>query len=203
MPYNNNIPQPTDRIKSSQNDLLQNFSSIYTVIGIDHVNFDDVSGNQGKHNKVTFPNYSTGGSPAASADEVKLFAKAVAGVTQLFILPETASSLTAERNITGNTTTASSGEFQLPCGVKVKWGRATTGANGLGSLTYAGLGLTDFVTPYAVYTAISLFGGSSATSADYSCRSYNVQFSGFDIATYQTSGGTRGIASFMWLAIGV
>ena len=76
MAYSNNIPQPTDRIKASQNDILQNFISISTLIGIDHVNFDAASGNQGKHNVVSMPNFVGGAaSPVAVADEIKLFAK--------------------------------------------------------------------------------------------------------------------------------
>lgn len=203
MPYNNAIPQPTDRIKSSQNDLLQNFQSIYTLVGIDHVNFDDVSGNQGKHNTVSMPNYAPSGSPAASADIIKLFAKAVSGVTQMFILPETADTLPAERNITGRTTVGSRGEFILPCGVKVKWGQSTSAGTGLANINYTGLGLTDFTSTFAIYTTIYTNAGTTSSAENYSVRVYSSQLTNFDAITYLSSSNTVGASPFAWLALGV
>lgn len=56
MSYNQNIPQPNDRIKDSQPELLANFQAIDTLVNINHIDFDDPSGNQGKHKWVAFPN---------------------------------------------------------------------------------------------------------------------------------------------------
>ena len=53
MPYQNNIPQPTDQLSVSQGDLLNNFASIYTLIGVNHVQFD--ASGQGKHFFAEFP----------------------------------------------------------------------------------------------------------------------------------------------------
>ena len=203
MAYNNAIPQPTDRIKSSQNDILQNFSSIYTLIGVDHVNFDDVSGNQGEHNKVTFPNYTPAGSPTAVVDAPILFSKDVGGTSQLFLLLEAADALPAERNISG-AIRLPNGECTLPSGIKLKWGLAATTGSGDGTLTFAAAGLNNFSTLYTVYATIfNAAGNPFATNEDYVIRVYQYSASQFSVVTYLSASGTRGTAEFSWFAIGV
>jgi len=55
MAFNANIPQPTDRLSTSQQDLLNNNSALNTVFGIDHYPFDNATANSGFHNVVTQP----------------------------------------------------------------------------------------------------------------------------------------------------
>jgi hypothetical protein len=69
MPYNANIPQATDQISDSQNDILQNFESILTLVDVNHVTFDDP--NQGKHFLVEMPQQA-GPAFAPPAGEVAL-----------------------------------------------------------------------------------------------------------------------------------
>lgn len=52
MSYKANIPQPTDRISVSQNDLLHNFAALNTIFGFNHVTWDSVT-NNGKHTVVS------------------------------------------------------------------------------------------------------------------------------------------------------
>lgn len=54
MAYNSAIPQPSNKLRNSQGDLLGNFQAIETLIDVNHVDFSD-STNQGKHNFVTLP----------------------------------------------------------------------------------------------------------------------------------------------------
>lgn len=53
MPYNNNIPQPTDILSDSQDDLLNNFMQLSTAWNINHIPYNAV--NQGFHSQVTLP----------------------------------------------------------------------------------------------------------------------------------------------------
>lgn len=53
MPYSNNIPQPNDRLRNSQNDLLNNFQAIGTGFAFNHVDLN--LADAGKHNLLTMP----------------------------------------------------------------------------------------------------------------------------------------------------
>jgi len=55
MAYQKNIPQGSDKLKNSQDDLLGNFQALNTDFGVNHVTFDAAS-NRGKHNKLDMPN---------------------------------------------------------------------------------------------------------------------------------------------------
>lgn len=203
MAYNNNIPQPTDIPSASQNDLLQNFISIDTLITVDHVTFDDASGNQGKHNVVSMPNYVGGAaSPVAAADEIKLFTKAdSSGITQLFLLPESGDALTAERNISG-ATRANTGECTLPSGIKIKWGRESTAANGLLTKVFA----TAFTSIFTIQVSVASQSISNARAADSAIRVYEFDTASFKAVGFALDGltnpGTRRVVGFHWMAIG-
>ena len=205
MAYNKDIPTPTDRISASQNDLLQNFLSVSTLIGIDHVNFDDPSGNEGKHNTVSMPNYVGGAaSPVAVVDEIKLFTKDVAGVTQLFVLPETnaPAAFQAERNITGGTK-ATNGNTTLPSGIKLAWGQNSTAGASTQVIAFGGF----FNAIYSVQVSISDIVGTNAQGVqDAVIRAYVVLPTGFSVVTYIVNGFSSGNRApnrpFQWFAIG-
>jgi hypothetical protein len=122
MAYTANIPQPTDQINNSQPQLLANFQAISTVVGINHVDFDDPTGDQGKHKFVEFPaeNYT----PPVITGEVTVYApiSAVTGVRELSVInqlgietPITASVLSATPTPPMN----SSGWSYYASGIKV------------------------------------------------------------------------------------
>src|SRR5947207_8562880 len=50
----NNVPLANQRISDTQPLIQSNFQQIQTAISVNHVPIADVSGNQGKHNFVTF-----------------------------------------------------------------------------------------------------------------------------------------------------
>ena len=142
MPYNNNIPQPTDRIKASQNDILQNFQSIHTVVGIDHVNFDDVSGNEGKHNFVTLQVQAGDRATNNPATEIALYSKNVVASNQSelhfrrenngAVIPFTQADLSLNRR----------GWTYLPSGAKMVWGENNITV--AGTVIIYSTGLTGF-----------------------------------------------------------
>src|SRR5690606_39762692 len=71
MPYLPNIPQPNDRIRDSQADLLGNFQALNTFLNVNHGDFG--SAQEGKHKWVTFPNQMA--DPSTLAAEVAIFSK--------------------------------------------------------------------------------------------------------------------------------
>lgn len=54
MTYDPNIPQPTDILSASQQDILDNFTVANNVMGVNHYPFSDTSGKQGNHKTVIF-----------------------------------------------------------------------------------------------------------------------------------------------------
>lgn len=54
MTYDPQIPQPGDDLSVSQQDLLDNFTSLDTIFGENHVLFSSGSANKGKHKHVAF-----------------------------------------------------------------------------------------------------------------------------------------------------
>lgn len=55
MPFLNNIPQPGDKLKNSQGQLLGNNQQLNVSFGIDHYPYTDLTANNGKHKQVTTP----------------------------------------------------------------------------------------------------------------------------------------------------
>lgn len=124
MTYQANIPQSTDLISVSQDDLLQNYQAIDAAWNINHVDFNLAS--QGKHKFVEMP--VQGADPAGAAGEFTLFSKTnVAGNNEVFYKRN------AEANsyqLSGpNPNRAAKGSTFLPGGLLLQWGLETTIAN--------------------------------------------------------------------------
>jgi len=117
MAYQSTIPQPTDRLRTSQGDLLGNFAATSGGLGT------MLNPNQGY---IQFPNQ--GGNPTFTGAQPGFFAKTAYGVSEIFVnrnivgpaqqqIPITASTL--------STTAPSNGQatwFFLPGGYLVKTG---------------------------------------------------------------------------------
>lgn len=72
--FNPNIPNPGDLLSDSQPVLKTNNQALNNIFGIDHYPFADVSLNQGFHNQVTTPAFSTGTEPSTSTNPI-IFAR--------------------------------------------------------------------------------------------------------------------------------
>lgn len=131
MPYSNNIPQATDRPNNSQPLLLANFAAIDTVVSVNHVTFDDPSGDQGKHKFVSFPEQAA--SPATAVNEVALFSQQSTYSTEaeLAIRKENSGDV-VEFTAAGK---AGTGWTILPSGILIKWGYSAP-ATGLATITW-------------------------------------------------------------------
>lgn len=117
MAYNQNIPQPTDKLSQSQSDILNNFQAINTLITVNHATFG--TANAGKHNFVSLPQQ--GGNPGTAAAEIALYSKADAtstgGVGLYLQRPSNgaAVSLTSANAVVN-------GWSMLPSGIIIQWG---------------------------------------------------------------------------------
>jgi hypothetical protein len=207
--YNNNIPQPSDLLSQSQSDILNNFSAIFNLVGVNHVNFG--SADQGKHMWVTYP--SQGATPPAGSGfaptELGTYNAVYATTTQqeLFInktnqatvvqVPCTASTLS-----TNSAPASNAGMWTyLPSGLILKSGSSQGVFSGLRVITPTGGPtftqiLSVIVCPYNSSTtndldfAVRLVDINSATSF----RVY--------ISHRTTTGAASGQTGLQFLAIG-
>lgn len=90
MAFNQNIPQATDRLKDSQQDLLDNFQALKQLIDVNHVTFGAAF--EGQHKWVTLPDQAANPPVGAfAATDVGLYAsipvapQPTTGVRELFI----------------------------------------------------------------------------------------------------------------------
>ena len=173
MPYNGNIPQATDQISQSQSQILDNFTAIQTVVAVNHVTFDDPSGNQGKHKWVSFPVQAS--APAFAAGEEGLYSLAYNNNTntknELFVhkqtssgtqdIPCTASIISQNAAVGANT----NGWSYLPSGILMHWETAS-GISGLQTVT------VDATYPAfnAIFTVILSPYSSSTSDANFAVR---------------------------------
>ena len=195
MAYNQNIPQATDTISSSQAEILANFQALKTLIDINHGTFG--AADEGKHKYVTMPEQSS--APTTAADEMALYTKAVSGVTQMFLRNEGSGT---EVDFTSATKSNSNGTLTLPCGIILKWGRATTNASGLSTVNFTTAFPTAVLTAYA---STAVVGGSNTNSSSYDVdvRIYNYTTSLLSAVTYSNNTArTRLAYTYTWFAIG-
>ena len=124
MAYNQNIPQPTDRISVSQPQILANFLSIFNAFNLNHVPFN--APGEGKHAFLEMPVQNP--VPVTGAGEVGIYCRTspITATPQLvFQRPSNGTVIeftSAGPNITSQLMI---GWARLPSGVLLKWGSAT------------------------------------------------------------------------------
>lgn len=170
MPYQEDIPRPTDILSVSQNDILQNFTTIDTAWNINHVPFDVAD--QGKHNKVHLPNQDAivPIDPVTTGTETALYSKTstLTTVTELFVMPRNSGT---EIPITAKLG-AATGWAYLPNGLLIKWGEVTATGDDTFTLA-AGATIPDFAAIYSIQLTVT---NPGITDIDHAIRaiSYTV-----------------------------
>jgi hypothetical protein len=147
MAFNSNVPQPSDVLRNSQNDLLNNFQSLKAAFDTNHVTFDDPDA--GKHKFITCPEQSA--APSVAADNIALYSKnsALSGIAELFVKNESGS----EYEFTSSSA-ATPGWTRLPSGILLKWG--TSSANGATTITFpTGAAIPAFTSLFTVLLTVS------------------------------------------------
>lgn len=130
-----NIPQPSDRLKDSQPQLLANFQAIDTLVNVNHVDFDDPSGDQGKHKWSAYPGPNPSYAPPVVPGEVTVFNSlgTTTLVNELTIIKSDGEEVFAtESNLSYGLPATSGGWSRLPSGILMTWtttsGMVTPGA---------------------------------------------------------------------------
>jgi len=194
MAYQQNIPQPTDKIKDSQNDILNNFQGIKTAWDINHVTFD--LGDQGKHKHVTLPEQ--GAAPATAANEIAMYSKqsTLTGASELFIRRESSGN---ELEATGASLGAIGWSY-LPSGLLIKWGVSSCTGDDTFVLP-AGAGIPDFTAIYSIQLTVA---DALTTDIDQAIRATAFTLPG-TIRVYASNRSTTGPATvgFEYLLIGI
>lgn len=193
MAYISTIPQPTDRLKDSQNDILNNFIAIKAAFDINHVTFDAAT--QGKHNFVSFPVQAA--NPAAVVTEMQLYTKtsALTTVPELFL--ERGDGTVYEFS---SATRAVTGWTRLPSGILLKWGSDTKTGSQTVTLPVAGT-IPVFTTIFSVQLTVK---NAAVTDTDEAVRVISfAAATGFNV--YASSRSTTGAkaVTFEYLVIGV
>lgn len=124
MSYTNKTPLPNDAKSLSQDELLNNFAAISTLIQVNHVNFDDVSGDQGKHKFCQLPVRGTNNTPRTITKECGLYSAlgAFSFFPELVVAKENNTNSYAISEITFYPSDARFSWSRLPSGLLLKWG---------------------------------------------------------------------------------
>ena len=126
----NNVPVASQSTASSQSLIQANFITIDTAFSVNHVPYNDGSGNQGKHAFIQFPVQTT--APMPSAGDISLYNLLpvspfpLTGVNELFIVKANGTTITP---MTASNQ-AATGWTYLPSGVLMKWGVTSTISSG-------------------------------------------------------------------------
>jgi len=206
MAYQNNIPQASDTISKSQQDLLNNFAAIQTLIEVNHGTFG--ASDEGMHKFLTFPVQSA--APTFALTQNGMYSKIPAsplpqtGIEEIFVhkqsnagvkeIPFTASTLS-----TATPAALTEGWSYLPSGLIIKWG---ANVNGTGSAVISfptGSNIPAFTTCLNVQLTVAEGG---VTDVNKAIRLTAVNPTNFTIyASPRTSTGTANVV-FSYLAIG-
>ncbi len=205
MAYNPAIPQATDALAQSQQDILNNFASIGTTFDVNHVDFN-AGADAGKHKYVVLPVQNPSPPIAFGAGELALysFLSPVTAKNEIYInktnqvtvvqVPSTASILSVT-SAPGNNV---SGWTYLPSGILLKWG--TGNANGNTAILFP-VAATIPVFTDVMSVQLCTYANSVADSNTF------VRLSAFTNVGFQCYGSSRTVAaaaasSFQYLAIG-
>lgn len=186
MSYQGNIPLATDLISVSQNDILNNFTSIQTAFDVNHIDFN--ASGAGKHKYIQLPNINN---VPGAANQGGLFAFA----EDIWARKGNGTSYQLTNGASGNVdTTSANGSSFLPGGLIIKWGRATI-LNGTKTIS------VSYTTPMTsgTFSAVATSNTDIANSF-YTFGINNRSANGFDVNITTAAVGN---VTFFWMAIGL
>lgn len=196
MTYNPNIPKPTDPFSQSQGQIKTNFAQADTLFDVNHVKFDDPTAvDRGKHRKVDMLQIAP---PGVAVSQMVFYNKLVSGISNLFYQRD--GSATEIQMTAANPNVATTGETFLPGGLLLKWG--STSGTGDDSVTFAGLGLSNFPNNgFVVLTQVVNAGGGPATVNQFvSVR--GITTTGFSFTATRRVEKLSDTVSFYFIALG-
>jgi hypothetical protein len=180
--FNPNIPATADKPSVDQPAMLINNSSTFNLIAVDHVGFNTANG--GRHNQVTFNDYTTQTTPANPVSI--LFTMNQNNAAQLFHY-NSANTTQYTPDPTGSTV--------LLGGIILKWGQGTGFVNGVVSFT------TPF--PNNCYTVVAqVINSNAATVVNDAVYVYNFTVTGFNATATKRTLLASNTINFTYIAIG-
>jgi hypothetical protein len=205
MAYNQNIPQATDALAQSQQDILNNFLANYNAFNVNHVTFN-AGADMGKHKWITLPVQNPSPPIAFAAGELAMysFLSPVTSQNEIYInktnevtvvqTPSTASILSVA-SAPGNNV---SGWTYLPSGILMKWGSAT--ANGDTAIVFPVAATIPVFTDVMSMQITTFFNTAIDTNTFVRLSAFtNV---GFNCYGSSRTNAAAAPASFQYLAIG-
>lgn len=199
MTYTRLIPLTGESLGGTRARVATNFLQIYNVMGINHIDFNDGSGGQGKHKFLQMPEQAS--APATAANEGGIYVKEAGGVSNAFFRSESNGSeyrLTAisDANIaTFGTNTAYAanhvgGWTFLPGGLILQYGRRTAPGSS-GTVTFP-IAFPSGNAPFSIVV----------TNERNSARSANINNAGLTSTSFDYFMETSGSVALNWYAIG-
>jgi len=187
MPYNPNIPMPSNKLRVSQNDILLNFQSIGTGFALNHVDLS-LSG-AGKHKLLTMPR--------------QTFPQVVAGTDLLMYTGLNADTTLSEIYVkrstdagngvaitAGATDNATFGWSTLPSGAKLKWG----------TFSFTGAVLQTVVMSGPAFTAIGSY--SVTVSIDSATTTCTYLANNLTTNSFQFFSNVPAASTYRYIALG-
>lgn len=209
MSYNPAIPTPTDKLSTSQGDILGNFSSANTVFGVDHFEFDAING--GKHKHVNMPVKSGGTAPTTASGEGAIYTVASGSNSDMYYTRDAEATnvyqmtridnskyteFSTNTNYDAGPPILTGGWTFLPGGMLLQYGHAQTlTATAPNLLVTFPKAFTNVVYSVTCVPIIATNNRRFVTVWDTSATQFRV--------TIKDSGGTTVIGSIYWQAIGV
>jgi hypothetical protein len=191
MPFNPNIPQATDRLAKSQQDLLQNNQQLNTSFGINHYAFSDLTANNGMHKQCQLVELSNP-APVSGTDSVYCAVAGSPSLGELFYVRGgggTPIQMTSG-NILNNGATEIGYTF-LPGGLLLQWGKIAPAS------TTVNFPTAFSAAPYNIQLSAVASQGSGARIILSLFSKTSTNF------VYQiTQAGTVTTALVLWMAIG-
>ena len=208
----NNVPLSTQSLAQTQAPINTNFSTIDTAFSINHVQYNDGSGNQGKHNLVEFPVQST--TPTFAATETGLYNKVPAAPFVLTTKQETfihtqqfagAKDYPMTASILSTSTPAAltAGWTYLPSGLILKWSANVSATGGLQTISFpTGANIPGIHRVALTVTVIPQVADGGAGDINRAIILKGVNPTNFSIyASFRTSTGAAAVQFTYW-AIG-
>lgn len=134
-----NTPNAGQTLAQTRPDINANFANIDTQFAVDHVDYNTAGA--GKHEKVTLVNNAAA---TFAAGEMGMFNKTAAptGIPDIWLARGTTAAFPMTGYVLGGTD-AANGWTYLPSGLKMAWGKSTTGGSTNKTIIYANE-LTNF-----------------------------------------------------------
>lgn len=195
----NNVPLTGQSLGNSRDQINGNFATINTAFSVNHVQYNDGSGNQGKHFFVAFP--TAVATTPTLMNEVALYSRNgnTSTVPELCFQRQNSGANTGYAFTEG--TNAAQGWTRLPSQLIMKWGSSTAPINSATAVTFTGLGATGpaFSTVYSVQVTSTGVPGN-----DNICTQVGaITATGFTVFPRRIGAGGTSPQPYTWLALGI